>query len=99
MTQTKTKTKTPTPGFAVKIGPDTDLGLGILIVEDEEGNYEPLAVVATIEEALELKADDLKRRLDRLEHDEDPGLCPYEYKVYARGMGGDYQLAARWMNV
>lgn len=95
----QTKTKTPTPGFAVKIGPDTDLGLGILIVEDEEGNYEPLAVVATIEEAIELKADDLKRRLDRLEHDEDPGLCPYEYKVYARGMGGDYQLAARWMNV
>jgi hypothetical protein len=29
----------------------------------------------------------------RLERGNDPGLCPYEYKVWAQGIDGDYRIA------
>ncbi len=49
-------------GFATPLEGDTDLGLALLIVEDEDGRYEPVANVATINEAKELAADDFRRR-------------------------------------
>ena len=40
-----------TPGFAIKLNDDTDLGIAMLILEDEEGAYEPVGTPATINEA------------------------------------------------
>ena len=85
--------QTSNNGFAIPLENDTDLGLAMLIVEDEEGHYEPVASVSTINEAKELAADDLLHRQERLERDEDPGLCPCSYKVWARGMDGGFRLA------
>ena len=80
-------------GFAIPPEGDTDLGLAMLIVEDGEGHYEPVANAATIDEAKELAADDLRCRRERLERDEDPGLCPYSYKLWARGIDGEFRVA------
>lgn len=82
-----------TPGFAIQIKDDTDLGLAILTAEDEEGTSEPVAVVVSINEGREIATGDLAGRQKRLDADEDPGLCPYEYKVWARGLEGDYRVA------
>jgi len=54
-------------GFAIPLKPDTDLGLAMLIAEDEDGQYEPVAVVATINEAREVAESDLRGRKRRLE--------------------------------
>jgi len=94
MARTKERTRTnATPGFAITITDDTQLGLAMLIVEDEEGHYEPVGVVASINEAREIAASDMRGRMRRLERDEDPGICPYEYKVWAQGIDGDYRVA------
>ena len=79
-------------GFSIPLQPDTDLGLAMLIAESEDGQYEPVAVVANVGEAREVAQQDLQGRMDRLEHGESP-LCPYEYKVWARGIDGDYRIA------
>jgi len=81
-------------GFAIPLQPDTELGLAVLIAEDEEGRYEPVAVVVSIAEAREIAASDLRSRMRLLDREEDPGLCPYQYKVWARGIEGSYLLAA-----
>ena len=85
---------TPTPGFAIEIKDDTQLGLAMLTAEDEDGHYEPVAVVASISEGREIAASDMRRRMRRVERGEDAGLCPYEYKVWAYGIDGDYRVAA-----
>jgi hypothetical protein len=92
-TMTTTEKQTSNSGFAVPLENDTDLGLALLIVEGEEGHYEPVANAATINEAKELAADDLHRRRERLERDEDPGLCPYAYKLWARDIDGEFRVA------
>jgi hypothetical protein len=81
-----------TPGFAIEIRPDTNLGLAILVAEDEEGHYEPVGVVVSINEAREIAAGDMRRRHNELARGEAP-MCPYEYKVWAQGLGGDYRVA------
>ena len=93
MTRTRNAAAKPTPGFAIKIKDDTELGLAMLIAEDEEGRYEPVGVVVSINEAREIAASDMRGRMRRLEHGEDAGLCPYEYKVWAQGLDGDYRVA------
>jgi hypothetical protein len=93
---TNTHRRTATPGFAIQITPDTDLGIAMLIVEDEEGHYEPLNAASTINEGKEMAQYDLRFRLKRLESDEDPGLCPYLYKLWARGLDGVHHIAATW---
>lgn len=80
-------------GFAIPLQPDTDLGLAMLLAEDEEGHYEPVAVVGTIDEARETAASDLAARMRKLEGDEEPGICPARYRLWARGVNGDYHLA------
>ena len=79
--------------FAVPLQPDTDLGLAMLIAEDEDGHHEPVAVVGTISEARDAAASDLRDRMRRLELGEDAGLCPTLYKVWARGIDGTYRTA------
>ena len=92
MTPNKKQTKTYN-GFAIPLQPDTNLGLAMLIAEDEEGHHEPVAVASTINEAKELADSDFRGRRRRLERGEDPGLCPYVYKVSAQGIDGYYLLA------
>ena|ERR1039458_9278016 len=84
MVRTRKETKTYN-GFAIPLQSDTPPGLAMLIVEDEEGRYEPAAVASTIDEARELATSDLRERMRRQERGEDAGLCPYEYKVWAQG--------------
>ncbi len=95
MTRTRKQTKNY-HGFAFPLQPDTDLGLAMLIVEDEGGHYEPLGSSWTIKEGKELAQHDFRFRMKLLEKDEDPGLCPYIYKLWARGPGGVHQVAATW---
>ena len=82
-----------TPGFAIKIEDDTELGLAILVAEFADGSYQPIAVVVSINEAKEIAESDLRSRMRRIERGEDPGICPYTYKVWARGIDGDYRIA------
>ena len=80
-------------GFAVPLDGDTNLGLALLIAEGEDGCYQPVANVSTINEARELAVADLRCRRERLECDEDPGLCPRAYKLWARGIDGGFRVA------
>jgi hypothetical protein len=77
--------------FAVPLQPDTDLGLAMLIAEDEDGQHEPVAVVGTISEARDAAASDLRDRMRRMDQGDDC-LCPEAYKLWARGVGGSYRL-------
>ena len=92
----RTTTKTHS-GFSIPLQPDTDLGSAILIAEDEEGTYEPIAVAINIREGKQLAQSDLRERLRRLEHDEDPGICPWQYRLWARGVDGQQRVAATWL--
>ncbi len=92
MTRTRKQT-TVCHGFAIPLEPDTELGLAMLIAEDEDGHYEPIAVAATISEAKEIAESDLRGRMRSIEHGEDAGICPIRYKLWARGIDGDYRLA------
>ena len=70
----------------------TDLGLAMLIAESEDGQYEPVAVVANLGEAREIAQDDFRRRTQRLESGESP-LCPHTYRIWARGTDGEHRVA------
>jgi hypothetical protein len=65
----------------------------MLIAESEDGQYEPVGVVASIGEAREIAESDLRGRMRRLERGGDPGMCPSAYKVWANGIDGDYRIA------
>jgi len=52
-----------TPGFAIEIKDDTELGLAMLIAEDEEGHYLPVGSVININEGREIAQSDLRRRM------------------------------------
>lgn len=93
MTRNKKQTKTYN-GFAIPLEPDTELGLAMLIAEDVDGRHEPIGVAATINEAKEMADCDLRDRLRRIERGED-ALCPSCYKLWARGIDGDYRLAQK----
>jgi len=71
---------------------ENEIGAAFVVAQDEEGNYEPVALVGFVSEAEEIIADDLKRRFQKLDRDEDPGLCPYEYILWARGINGGYEI-------
>ena len=92
MARTKKQAKSYS-GFAIPLQPDTELGMAMLIAEDEEGHHEPVAVVSTINEAKELAESDLRSRMRHLERGDDPVMCPYTYKLWARGIDGDYRIA------
>ena len=92
-TQTNQMVEQRYSGFAIPLQPDTELGMAMLIAEDEEGHHEPVAVASTINEAKEIAESDLRSRMRRIERGDDPGICPYTYKVWARGIDGDYRIA------
>ena len=91
MARTRKQTKTHN-GFAIPLEPDAELGLAMLIAEDEDGHYEPVAVASTINEAKEIAESDLRGRMRRIELGEEAGLAPIRYKLWARGIDGDYRL-------
>jgi hypothetical protein len=66
-----------------------ELGSAILILEDEEGHYEPIGIASSLDEACELAVGDLNVR--SLHRDD---LCPHRYALFVRGTRGKYQLAA-----
>jgi len=93
MARTKNQNNTARQsGFAVTITETTDLGLAMLIAESEDGHYEPVAGVGSLNEAREIARDDFAARMLALEKGDDP-LCPHAYKVWARGTNRKYQLA------
>ena len=96
MRTTKQQRAAATPGFAIQILRDTDLGIATLIVEDEEGHYEPVNYASTLAEGFEMAKEDLHNRRRLLEIGGDPGLCPWQYKVWARGLEGRMVVAATW---
>jgi hypothetical protein len=59
----------------------------LVVAEAEDGGYEPVALASTPIEAEELARADFARRLRRLEQDEDAGLCPHLYRIWARRQG------------
>ena len=80
-----------TPGFAAKIEDDTDLGFAVLIVEDEAGHYEPVEVVSSVSEAREFIQGDVMTRKRQFVWGGTP-LYPHVYKLWARGINGEYRL-------
>ena len=84
----------PTPGFAITITRETEFHVGTLIVEDEDGNYEPIGHALNINEAEELSQADVQHRRKLLAKGDDAGLCPYYYKLWARGLDGAHRIAA-----
>jgi hypothetical protein len=94
MKRTNKQAKHATPGFAIRLTEETELGIAMLIAEDESGTYEPLGPAATLGEARELAQHDMRCRRD-LDRGGDP-LCPAVYKVWARGLEGNYTVAAEF---
>lgn len=83
MTQTEKRTLAET----------TDLGIGMLVGEAEDGTYQLVGPVTTILEARDIASNDMRLRRDRLEQGNDP-ICPERYVVWARGFGGEYGVVA-----
>ena len=77
---------------------DADLGIAILVAEDEEGQYELVGPVATINEAREIAASDMASRMHSLERGGDPGICPALYKVWSRNRDGKYCIVSEIEN-
>jgi hypothetical protein len=71
----------------------TDLGIGFLVAESEDGAYQPVAAVSTIGEGREIASSDMRRRMYRLDQGSDP-MCPARYLVWAQGDGGEYATVA-----
>jgi hypothetical protein len=87
MTTARRQTGTnATPGFAVELKPTTDLGLAILMVIFENGRYEPVGVVASINEA-----DEIAQHHHRHYRPSHPGYQIANYELWAQGLGGDYR--------
>ena len=70
---------------------DADLGMALLIAETVDSHYEPIGPVATINEAREIAADDMRGRMRRLEKGGAPA-CPESYKIWSRDDQGQYAV-------
>ena len=85
---------TETANGNTTIDESAELGFGTLLVaEDEEGGYEPVALVSTRREARELAAEDFRTRLADVENGESP-LCPDRYAIWVRRSAGYTVLTA-----
>jgi hypothetical protein len=84
---------TATAGRSRQIEETTDLGIGMLIAESEDGAYQPVAAVSTIREGREIAANDMRRRMRQVDGGGDP-LCPSRYTVWAQGATGEYATVA-----
>jgi hypothetical protein len=94
MSTTKTPRLNPVtphaPGFNITIRPETNLGNAMLILEDEEGHYEPINLASTIDEAREIAISDSQHRGP-------DSLCPHVYKLFTTGNGGNQRLVAEFL--
>jgi hypothetical protein len=70
-----------------------DLDDGFLIAESEDSIYQPVARVATIREAREIAAGDLRNRMSDIEAGSEP-TCPARYVVWARCHPGAFAIVA-----
>ena len=77
------------------IGETTDLGIGFLIAESEEGAYQPVGAVATIREAREIADNDMRERMRQLQRGSEP-MYPFRYRVWARGDEGKFSTVAEF---
>jgi hypothetical protein len=75
------------------IAETTDLGIGMLIAESEDGAYQPVAAVSTIREAREMANSDMRARMHRMEKGDEP-MYPARYLVWARGDRGEFTSVA-----
>ena len=96
MARTKQSRTNATPGFAIEIKDDTELGLAMLIADLGGGDYQPIGVVVSINEAREIAESDMRGRMRDLEAGKTPA-CPETYVVWAQGLDGDYRVASRFM--
>ena len=71
-----------------------DLGLAVLVAESNDQEYEPVAVVMSVREALETSKEDLRLRMTDLDHGGDP-MCPERYVLWARDPSGQYRALHR----
>lgn len=62
---------------------------GMLIAESEDGQYEPIANVSSLDEARWMATEDMARRMRELEKSHEP-MCPAVYRVWARGASGAF---------
>jgi hypothetical protein len=82
--------KDATPGFAIRLTNDTELGGAILVAENSTGKgYRPWAQVISIDEAIEIANNSLKYG-ERMNNT--------DLVVWAYGVDGDYNVAARIFN-
>ena len=89
---TTTEQNTSKAGFAIPLEGDTDLGLALLIVEDEQGHYDRSGTSArSTKRNTSRRTIFAETRTPRC--DEDPGLCPRAYKLWARGIDGGFRVA------
>jgi hypothetical protein len=74
----------------IEIKDDANLALAMLIAEFDGGSYQPVAAVASINEAREIAASDMQARTKELERGGDPA-CPERYIVWAQRADGGYR--------
>jgi hypothetical protein len=74
----------------IEIKDDATLGLAMLIAEFSERNYQPISAVASINEAREIAASDMRARTNDLERGGEPA-CPERYVVWAQASDGSYR--------
>jgi hypothetical protein len=84
-------------GFAILLQPETDLGNAMLIAEDEEANYEPVAVAVNIGEGKELAQSDLRERLRAWSATKTLASALTSTTLWARGVDGRQHVAATWL--
>lgn len=85
---------TPTTTNATLTNETAELAYGsLLIAEAEDGSYEPVGVVSTIEEARTLAGENLQQRRSDLTKGESP-MCPDRYVIWQRGRKGYSVLQA-----
>ena len=86
-TTTKNQPNQATPGFSIQLTEQTDLGIAMLIAEDDDGGYLPIGPVSTIAEGREIAQHHLCKQMSRLACGQEP-FCPAMYKVWAHGLDG-----------
>ena len=69
-----------------------DFGLTLIIAENEEGAYQPLAVAGSLNEAMKMVAHDRKSRMRDLEKVKST-MCVYCYKIWATAPDVPYMLS------
>jgi len=74
-----------------RVAADADLGIALLIAETEDSQYEPVSPVATINEAREMAAGDMRARMRSLEKGGTPS-CPAIYEIWSRNDRGHYAV-------